>query len=147
MSTALAYERVFVVGDLRHLFDQLVEYVRENGLGQKQRVRQKVAELTMRMEIGELLAWRVVWLLSQGKVPVYEASMAKFWCTEFEESIVNVGIELLGQFSQLTKANSRTYFGEIINMAWADAIRKKITAGASEIQRNIVALRGLNMRA
>ena len=137
---------------LQQLFDEIVEYVVEAGrnggfdpIEANQELRRKIADTHAQMRISWLLAYRVVWLQSQGEPPSYESSQSKLWVTELTQRVVGLGMEILGLYSQLAPgAKGAVLHGKMQKLYRA---QRAITlgAGTSEIQRNIIARRGLGM--
>ena len=137
---------------LQQLFDEIVEYVTEAGrnggfnpIEENPELRRKIADTYAQMRISWLLSYRVVWLQSQGDPPSYESSQSKLWVTELTQRVVGLGMEILGLYSQLAPgARHAVLHGKMQKLYRA---QRAITlgAGTSEIQRNIIARRGLGM--
>jgi alkylation response protein AidB-like acyl-CoA dehydrogenase len=150
MMNALEYERMFPVGWWRRIFDDLVTYTKKanrNGkpLGQNPLIRQKLAQLAIELEINRLLYYRIADLLDKGKEPAYEASMEKLFWGELSQRLSNVGMQVLGLHGQLKKNSKWVQLRGIIECHYRCTICETIAAGTSEIQRNIIARRGLGL--
>ena len=132
------------------LFDALVKYAKETKrdgkpLSDDPIIRDKLAELKVEFEVGRLLVYRVAWLLDQGKVPNYETAMTKVYCTEFQQRLVNVAMEILGLYGQLMPQSKWTPISGMAVSSYLFAPGYTIQAGTSEILRGIVATRGLGL--
>lgn len=127
------------------LFRDLVQMAKETGLGKQPMIRNKLAELEIDFEVGRLLCYRVAWLLSQGKVPNYEAAMAKAYGTEFEQRLANVATLFLGLYGQLMPGSKRAPLMGRAARNYLYCRGYTLQGGTSEILRNIVALRGLGL--
>jgi alkylation response protein AidB-like acyl-CoA dehydrogenase len=127
------------------LFQELLELAREKGWTRNPVVRHKLAELMVEFEVGRLLIYRVAWLLSQGVVPNYEAAMAKFFGTEFEQRLADAITRILGLYGQLLPGSPRALLSGRAARAYLYSPAYTIQGGTSEILRNIVALRGLGL--
>lgn len=130
--------------DLQHLFNDVMELARERAREGKlpDALRQRLAELTIELNVGRLMCYRVAWLQSVGRVPNYEASMAKAFGTEWSQRAMAAAMNLIqldgGAYREGTLASrvARTYL---------NAVSRTIAGGTSEIQRNIIATRGLGL--
>jgi len=149
---ALDFERMLPVGRYRHLFDRLVEYVKESYLDGKpladnQIIRQKLANIAIELEAAHLLYYQLAYMLDKGEVPSYQASMQKLFATEAGQHLTNVGMQIMGFYGQLQQDSKLSQLEGRMEWYYRSAIVETIFAGTSEIQRNIIALRGLGLPA
>jgi hypothetical protein len=97
------------------------------------------------IEAGRWLAYRVAWLQDRGVTPTYEASLSKAYATELAQRFANTAVNILGlggyleQFSRRAPVEGRVSFFYLLTVHWS------ISAGTNEIQRNIIAQRGLGL--
>ncbi len=134
------------------LFEAIIYFAKETKWGKdyisrNTLVRQKLAQLRTEFEIGRLLTYRVVMVMEEGKAPNVEASMAKAYCTGFEQHLASLAMEILGQYGQLL-AESR--YAPILGMAPHSFLGSKgysLQAGSTEVLRTIIATRGLGLPA
>jgi alkylation response protein AidB-like acyl-CoA dehydrogenase len=152
LMTALDYERVVLVGigGFRRQFEEIVEWVQHterNGrpLRDEAVVRRKLAELAARIEIGYSLVWKTAQMLDDGLNPHVESSVLKLLSTELARDLAEVGMDILGPYGQLTGVAEDTPLRGLISRGFLDSISATIGAGTSEIQRNIIAQRGLEL--
>ncbi|MEE9324998.1 MAG: acyl-CoA dehydrogenase family protein [Dehalococcoidia bacterium] len=150
--TALNFERscFFLPAVGRRFLDLLVEYVintARNGdpLADDPLIKHKLAEMAIEIEVGRLLFYRQAWMLSRGLIPSYESSIAKLYSTELLQRIAAWGMELLGLCGQLGNGTFRAPLRGLIKDFYLHSISGTVGAGTSEIQRNIVAQRGLGL--
>ncbi|MGI8549776.1 MAG: acyl-CoA dehydrogenase family protein [Dehalococcoidia bacterium] len=151
-TTTLDFERSgigFVVGGERTV-DRLLEFVREtrsegNTLADKPGVRNKLAELQIEAEVGHWLAYRVAWMQGRGLIPNYESSMSKVYGTEFNQRVAATGINLLGMYGGLRSESKWALLQGQLEDMYLSTVSFTIAAGTSEIQRNIIATRGLGL--
>ena len=130
----------------QRVLDDLVGYAREARLGGNPIVRQKLADLAIRSRVARMLSYRVVWLQEKGaKNPPYEASVDKLFNSELNQQMSRVGIELLGLHGQLGKGERRAPLKSEVEYAYRQRVSSTIAAGTSEVQRNIIAERGLGL--
>jgi alkylation response protein AidB-like acyl-CoA dehydrogenase len=82
---------------------------------------------------------------SSGKVPNYESSVGKLFTSEAGQRTTNVFMQLLGLIAALERGSPRALMRGKILRKHLDAVANSIRAGTSEIQRNIIATRGLGL--
>ena len=124
----------------------LIEYVRETpSLRGRDELRHELAERHLEFEIGRWLCYRVAEMQSQGKVPNYEASISKVFGTELQRQMGVTGMRVLGMAGQIEPPSRWAPLkGRIERWALA-APSYTIAGGTSEVNRNIIATRGLGM--
>jgi alkylation response protein AidB-like acyl-CoA dehydrogenase len=71
--------------------------------------------------------------------------MQKLFATEVAQHITRTGMEILGLYGQLTKGSRRAALGGKVEHFHRWSIVETIYAGTSEVQRNIIAMRGLGL--
>jgi alkylation response protein AidB-like acyl-CoA dehydrogenase len=108
-------------------------------------IKHKLAELAIEYEVGRLLAYRVGWLQSQGRVPNYEASVSKMFGSELTQRLARTGMELLWLGGQLTPGSPWAPLRGRIETMYLNSAALTIAAGTSEINRGIIATRGLGL--
>jgi alkylation response protein AidB-like acyl-CoA dehydrogenase len=151
-TTTLDFERSgigFVVGaerTLKKLFELAATGLPSGAkLGDLPGVRAKLAELQIEAEVGRWLAYRVAWMQGQGLIPNYESSMSKVYGTELNQRVAAAGVNLLGLYGGLRPGSARTPLEGEIEDYYLSTVSFTIAAGTSEIQRNIIATRGLGL--
>jgi len=148
--TALDFERIYQVGEIRRMFERLLRYVKEtrhNGgrLAEDPLVRQRVAQLAVELEVAQVLALRVAWMLNRGEVPNYEAAMIKMYGSELNQRLAIRAMEIMGLYSQLIEGSKWAELEGWWEQRYRASIRPLIVRGTSNVQRNIVAMRGLGL--
>jgi len=147
---ALDFERMFPLAAYRRVFDEIVEYARQTvvdgePLSKKPLVRQNLAQLKIELEADRHLYYRLAHMLDTDQHPNYQASMQKLFATETAQHIANTGTEVLGMYSQLKKGSKWAVLNGQIERLYRNSVVETIYAGTSEIQRSIMALRGLEL--
>jgi len=154
LATALDFERarpaIARSAFCRRFLDELVAYAKEtasNGkpLGQDPVVRRKLADMAVEVETMRMIAWRIAWMQSKGLIPNYEASMGKVYGDEVTERLVNTGMELMGMHGLLEAGSKWAPLKGCVAVNYLRMPGSKHGGGSDEIQKNIVALRGLGM--
>jgi len=108
-------------------------------------VRQKLAQMAIEVEANRHLYYRLAHMLDSGQVPNYQASMQKLFATETAQRIANTAMEVLGLFGQLKAGSRRAVLDGLVERIYRSSVVETIYAGTSEVQRNIMALRGLGL--
>jgi alkylation response protein AidB-like acyl-CoA dehydrogenase len=150
LMTALDFERMFPFGEYRRLFEETVTYAKKkmiNGrpLSKDPVVRQKLAEIAIELEVARLLYYQLAFILDKGNVPNYQASMEKLFVSELTQRITKTAMEVLGPFGQLKVGAKWAPLGGKLGFFYRQSILETIYGGTSEIQRNIIAMRGLGL--
>ena len=152
-ATLLDYERSNIGASigLKHTVNDLVRYAREakDSSGQPvflgSSVRQELAERAIEAEIARLISYRVITIQKRGQVPNYEASMNKMYRSEVSQRVAQLGTRLLGSYGQLDRGSKWAPLKGRIAHMYVASVSATIAAGTSEIQRNIIATRGLGL--
>lgn len=122
----------------------LAEYARENDLLNPV-VERRFAELEAECEIAHLLHYRVTWMQSKGMVPNYESAMSKMYSFELHQRISEFGMEVAGPFSQLTADSDKAPMFGRIPSCYLRSFGYSLEQGTSEIDRDVIAQRGLGL--
>ena len=138
------------VGHAKSLLDDMVAYARETmhdgeSLFSAAQVRGKLAEMAVKIESCRLASYRVAWLREQGQNPVYESSMSKLLSSEMWQQSTNVALQILGLYGPLESDSRCAPLKGRVEEAYIGSIFETIYMGTSEIQRNIIAQRGLGL--
>ena len=108
-------------------------------------VRNELADRYIECEVARLMAYNVAYLQGEGQVPNKEASISKVFGSETLQRSANSALEILGMYGALGRNEERAPLKGRIQEHWMIAFSHKIAAGTSEVQRNIIAGRGLGM--
>jgi 3-oxocholest-4-en-26-oyl-CoA dehydrogenase alpha subunit len=151
-TTTLDFERSGIdrVASGQRILDDIVAFARETVRDGKRIidlpvVRNRIADLQIALQVGRWMAYRVAWMQSRGLVPNYEASMSKAFGSELNQRIANGGTYILGLHGQLGEGSKHAPQQGRVAFAYLHAVQATILAGTSEIQRNIIATRGLGL--
>jgi alkylation response protein AidB-like acyl-CoA dehydrogenase len=107
--------------------------------------RGDLADLMIAATAGRWVSYRVVWLQSQNRVPNYESSMSKLFGATLSTQIANLGVRVAGLYGQLTPASDHAPLDGRLEDAYVWGAAAGIRGGTNEIQRNIIATRGLGL--
>lgn len=143
----LGYERTSIefVAMVQSMIERLVKYIKATPKVQSIDSRQLLAKLAIDAEIGRLINYRVAWLHDKGINTAWHAAMAKLSSTELFKRAASTAIQLLGLYGQLDKREGTAPLHGLIEHFYLVSFGATIAAGTSEIQKNIIALRGLGL--
>ena len=153
-ATHLDFERSSIgmsVGHTRTL-NELADFVKEtpqSRLGQKDAPRLDLVDRYVEAQIATLFSQRVISMQARGLIPNYEASMAKAYSTEFSQRIARTATRMLGLYGGVRGDEGNDGKNAPMGGRWAtmylSTVSATIAGGTSEIQRNVIATRGLGL--
>jgi alkylation response protein AidB-like acyl-CoA dehydrogenase len=152
-TTTLDFERSSIgssVG-MRQLVDALIKFAGEHKKdGQSQIAREptlkyELADRLMESQISRMLSYRVVTMQAKGMVPNYEASITKLFASELNQRIARTGMKVTGLYGQLLAGSEHAPVRGRYGGSYMQTLASTIAGGTSEIQRNIIATRGLGL--
>jgi alkylation response protein AidB-like acyl-CoA dehydrogenase len=145
-TTTLDLERSNIAnaGSARRALEDLAAALRENG-GRSEAHRTLLAELRVEVEVATMLSFRVASLLAAGQVPNQEASGLKLFLSELDQRIAVAGVSILGLHGQLMPGSPHERLGGQAPLTTLTTVARTIAGGTSEVQRNIIATRGLRL--
>jgi alkylation response protein AidB-like acyl-CoA dehydrogenase len=154
--TTLSFERSNIEGPamLIRIIEQFIDWAKsvkrraEEGPLDSRIVKHQIANLRLEVEAMRMLSYRVGWMQSRGEIPQKEASMTKFWGDELTQKTYRTLSRIMGQYGVLLPGNKKSiplpldgYFN--YNAAMSGTI--SIAGGTTEVQKNIIAQRGLGL--
>jgi alkylation response protein AidB-like acyl-CoA dehydrogenase len=151
LMVALDFERLVIpMGGFRRTFEEIAQYAKEtkhNGqpLSQNLLIRNKLAEIAIQIEVAYMFFWQTAWMLDKGLVPNIEASVLKLFTTQLSQKLANTGMQVMGHYGPLERESKWASLRGRVQSGYLDCISALVGAGTSEIQRNIIAMRGLGL--
>ena len=150
--TVLNFERsgIDYAAWARAALEELVDYVNSDHAEvstakSDATVRIKLAELHMEVEAARLMCYDVSYRQGKGEIPSAEASMSKVAASEVYLKVLDYGVELLGMYGVLESGSNQSELqGRFFKMRLFYT-SGPILAGTNEIQKNIIAQRGLGL--
>jgi alkylation response protein AidB-like acyl-CoA dehydrogenase len=152
--TLLDYERSNISGsvDSRREIERMLEKTAPGGEdADKKRadfdaVRLEIADRYIETEVGFNFSFRIISMQNRGLIPNYEASTSKMFASELNQRIQRTGIKVFGLNSVMWDPDDEvTPYGARFTQNYYHTIPATIAGGTSEIQRNIIATRGLGL--
>ena len=154
-ATALNHERAFVehASTGTRLLEELAALWKEQGRDKTHDhrtavLRNKLAQVAIEIEVCRILNYRFVWLYGEGRNPSFEASQVKIFGSEMTQRFMHVAGEVLGLHAQLCSDTDKTSLLPLHGRV-EQQIRYQpsytLMGGTSEIQRNLIATRGLGL--
>ena len=108
-------------------------------------VQKNLAKVKTGSEALKLLCWKQAWLMTEKKMNMEDASVAKVYGSEFFIEAYRLLMEVLGQESTLTQNSSRNLLEGRLEMLYRISSILTFGGGTNEIQRDIIAMIGLGM--
>jgi alkylation response protein AidB-like acyl-CoA dehydrogenase len=123
------------VGNAQTALDDALRYAKDRrqfgqAIGSFQALNHELADAACEIEAARLLTYQAAWLAAQGRPALKEAAMAKLFASEAGLRITTLGMQVLGGYAQLPEFDMERY--------WRDAKQNTVSAGTSQIQRNII---------
>ena len=139
-----------MVGRARSLLADLAAYTREpagdgKALFDTPYVRGKLGEMATAIEACRVAAYRVAWLQKEGRDYSHEASISRLLSSEMWRRFTGDALEVLGLYGSLEPGTKAAPLMGRLEQAYISSVASTLHLGTSEIQRNIIAQRGLGM--
>jgi alkylation response protein AidB-like acyl-CoA dehydrogenase len=143
----LAHERTSIefVAMVQSLTTEIIKYLKANPYLAPVAAADSLARLAVEAEIGRLLNYRVAWQHDQGLATDWPASIVKLYCTELFKRAAATAMSLIGLYGQLDEMETMAPLSGWIEHMYLVSFGATIAAGTSEIQKNIIAIRGLRL--
>ena len=108
--------------------------------------RHEIAERYLEAEVAQNFSLRIVTLQNAGQIPNYEASVVKTSISESLQRLARTGMKVFGLYSNIWDAeDDRAPLNAAFTRRYVMTVVATIGGGTSEIQRNIIATRGLGL--
>ena len=147
--TTLNFERdgTMYTAKARKPLDLLIDLIKSDGRDKTlpPTLRHRLADRMLETEVSRLLAYRIAWMADQGLEAQQEASISKLFSTELLLRVANTGMQVLGLTGQLTEDSKWKPLRGRFRRLYLWSLSETIGGGTSEVQRNIIATRGLGL--
>ena len=135
----LPWERLQIaigaVASMQACIEQTIAYVNERQVfGQAvatyQNTRWKLAELQTEAQVARVFVDKCLELLLENKLDTATASMAKYWCSDLQNKVIDECVQLFGGYGYMWEYP--------VARAWADARVQRIYGGTNEIMKEVI---------
>jgi alkylation response protein AidB-like acyl-CoA dehydrogenase len=152
ISEALDLERfaMMPVGPLEKKVEALVGWAREalrdaKAVKDDPVVRSRIAHAVTELEVARMLQRRVISAALRDRVPTIEASQYKLYMNECGKRVANAALDLMGPEGALRSGEDAAPLDGRFERSYRYTVVDTIGGGTSEIQKNIIAARGLGL--
>ena len=146
------------MAEAKRNLEELLEYCKEtkrNGrrLSDDTLVRSLLAQLSIEVEVGLALSYNVAWLQEKVQEKGMEmalqaavtASAGKVYGSELGQRLAYAGCRIMGLYSQVKAGSKWTPLKGRFESSYQECASLNMGGGTSEIMRNVIALRGLEL--
>ena len=151
-ATTLDFERTSLAGNagIRRTLDDLIAFAREHrhddaDRGRRAVIRRELVDRMIEIEVGRVMGYSIAAMQDRGEIPNREASAAKLMIGELQQRVAQSGMRLLGLAGALRPGSPWAPLAGRVERGYRAAVMATIGGGTSEIQRNIIATRGLGL--
>jgi alkylation response protein AidB-like acyl-CoA dehydrogenase len=136
---------------MRRSLEELIDFYKENeragqpSMSKRRTIRYKIADRLIELEAGRGLSYRIASIQQAGKIPNYEASIGKVFFSELYVRLAYTGFELLQLYGQIKQGDKWAKLNARFGLGTQTYLTTTLGGGTSEIQRNIIATRGLGL--
>ena len=108
-------------------------------------VRSRLARAVTELEVARMLQRRVISAALRDRVPTLESSQYKLYMNECGKRVANAALDLIGPEGVLRPGEEGAPLGGRFERSYRYTVVDTIGGGTSEIQKNIIASRGLGL--
>ena len=145
--TLLDFERsgIGTTASQKKTLEGLTQTLKDGPADRRKKYRTKLADFVVANGVGRYLGYRIGYIQATGRVPNYEASVVKIYQSELGQKIYNFGISMLGLSGQFRPEQENAPLGGQMMEQYLQSVPSTIYSGSNEIQRNVIATRGLGL--
>jgi len=130
---------------IRAYLEQLSEYIKQGEKHFDPILRNRLSGLFIECEMARLFHYRAIWMIEKGITLTHEAAVDKMFNSELAQKAAEFGMHVLGNYGELLPDSKYALFSGWPSFYYLDTVSYSIMAGTSEIDRNIIATRGLGL--
>jgi 3-oxocholest-4-en-26-oyl-CoA dehydrogenase alpha subunit len=150
-TATLSFERVNLsdIGRARRLFEEFLDLCRQlgkDGSGplDSALTRSRIAQCAVEFESWRLLCWRVVAMQASGALPTFEPSLSNVIGKDYRQHAAKLVVDVLGQYAVLEEGSPLAPLSGRLLHQYLYSVNKH-GQGTSEVQRDVIAYRGLGL--
>lgn len=137
MERAASGGGMYNVASAKRLLEDLIKQVKGT---QDSRIRNKLSELAVEIEVVRLMAYNIAWLATKGILPQKEPTMAKLFGGEMSQRLAQTAMEITGLKGMLMPPSPGIVLDGRAPENYLYSVHYTIAAGTSEIMRNLIAI-------
>ena len=151
---ALATERGFIGGGIvmkvAHAFELLCDYIRGCELDSRPMrldplVRDRIGDLAAQIEAGRQMMMHCAASVDAGETPLHDAAASKVYSGELWERFGEAALDILGMEATLSEGSPGAILNGRLEQNLRHSLMWVISIGTNEIQRSLIAQRGLGL--
>ncbi len=124
------------LGSMERQLEECVQYAKDRqqfgkSIGEFQAISSKIADMKVRIELAQLILYKVAWMKGNGKRAQLESAIAKLFTSESYVQSSLDAVQIHGGYGCMRE------FGVERNLR--DSLASRVYSGTSEIQRNTIA--------
>ena len=152
--TLLDYERSNIAGavELKKEIEGLINFLntdegkQKSTIADRESVKGKIVDRFIEAEVLSNFSLRIISIQAADQVPNYEASTSKVFYTTLLQQLQQTGMKAFGLYSQIWDSLSKwAPMNARFTQNSVHSISRTIAGGTNEIQKNIIATRGLGL--
>lgn len=140
------------VGAARLSLDRLVEYVKREGsdcdkgrLADVGMVQDKIGELRTKLQVARSFGYMIARNLDAGKGVSAEFSFGKLYVGLLTQALADATVDIVGPLAQFEYGSDLAIFDGLFPAVFRASPALTLAGGSSEIQRGVIATRGLGL--
>jgi len=147
LAVSLDFERSSIAGSAgaQRTLEDLLAYAREHRAELSPSIRHRLAEMEIEIEVCRNLSYRVAGMQARGMAPNHESSLVKIFSTELSQRLARSGIDMLGLYGQVERGSRWTRLKGRMEHSYLQSVSATIAGGTSEVNRSVIATRGLGL--
>ena len=145
-TTTLDFERSGIASSVAHqlIATDLVAFAKGSAaIAARPSLRAELADRYLESKVEGLISYRIISMQARGQIPNKESSIAKLYSSELDVRLATTAMHLTGLHGQVNDHAWEGSMGGRIPRYYLHSTTSPIGGGTSEIQRNIIAMRGL----
>ncbi|MCH8190122.1 MAG: acyl-CoA dehydrogenase family protein [Chloroflexi bacterium] len=129
------------------MLEEMIAFANDstNGVRWTPELRHRMADLFTQVSVARNQSYRIAWMQTEDIQFSHEASVNKLFTSELSQRIAQFGMDLMGLYGQVQRGDSWSPLRGKIERNYKTTVASTIAGGTSEIQRNVIAKRGLGL--